>query len=111
MSLLVSRGDHLRPSNIFMNIASGLHSYAPAGEIQQYFAAVARKYDAMRYIKLCHRVVSARWSELAGKWLLKVQSPEGDIFKDECDMLINGMGVLKCAITPQSAGLPQEFRY
>lgn len=42
-----------------------------------------------------HRVVGAEWDDEENKWYLKVQAPNGTVFDDSCDILINGMGVLK----------------
>lgn len=49
--------------------------YASAKEILQYWKRVARKYGAMKYIKLKRKVVEARWDEENAKWLIKVRIP------------------------------------
>jgi hypothetical protein len=40
-------------------------------------------------------VVNAAWDEENFKWRIKVEGPDGQVFDDSCDVLINGMGVLK----------------
>lgn len=77
------------------SLTSCFYSFAPAPEIQAYFAAAAKKYDATKFIKLEHKVVSAIWNAEEGKWKVKVQDASGLIFDDECDVLVNAMGVLK----------------
>jgi len=49
----------------------------------------------MKYIKLRHLVESATWDEEKGKWILKVHAPDGAVFEDECEILVNGSGILK----------------
>lgn len=69
--------------------------FAPSAEIQAYFHNSAQKYDALKYIKLNHKVVSALWNESSAKWDLLVANEAGQIFSDSCDVLVNAMGVLK----------------
>ena len=57
---------------------------------------VAESHDLMRYMKLSHEVVGARWDEEAGKWHVAVKNTKtGEEFTDICDVLLNGSGVLK----------------
>ena len=66
----------------------------------------------MKYIRLGTKVTGAFWNEVtptsgvivvlisfqaAGKWRLKVTPEGGSELDDECDILINAMGVLKYA--------------
>jgi cation diffusion facilitator CzcD-associated flavoprotein CzcO len=46
--------------------------YAKSTDIYKYWKKVAAKYNCMRYIKLEHQVVEARWSTEESKWHLKV---------------------------------------
>lgn len=50
----------------------------------------------MKYIKLQHRVVEARWSESEKGWHVKVENQaEGTVVEDFCHVLLNCNGVLK----------------
>ncbi|KAI0720658.1 FAD/NAD-binding domain-containing protein [Fomitopsis betulina] len=49
--------------------------YAPAPEILAYLQSVVDKYKLMRYIKLQHRVVHARYDGPTGKWCLRIRRP------------------------------------
>lgn len=49
--------------------------YASAKEIHQYWEHVIGKYDCMRFIKLKHEVIRARWDSEHSEWQLKVRNP------------------------------------
>ncbi|KAH9830110.1 FAD/NAD-binding domain-containing protein [Rhodofomes roseus] len=94
--------------------------YAPGPEIRSYLQSVVDKYKLMRYIKLQHRVVHARYDEPSGKWHLRIRRPldprvspasppppnappaqvgadeEGayEEFEDTADLLFTGVGSL-----------------
>ena len=59
---------------------------------------VAAKYNLEQYVKLSHRVQSARWNEESGVWDLKVITPGGSAIEDQCEILVNGTGVLKSVV-------------
>lgn len=72
------------------------YSYVSAEEIFEYFKGCAIKWDCMKYIKLSHRVIEARWSEHQNQWLLKVENlVDGTIFDDCCDVVLSATGILK----------------
>jgi cation diffusion facilitator CzcD-associated flavoprotein CzcO len=52
--------------------------YASGPEIQQYLEHIVDKYALRPYIKLQHRLVSARYSEESGKWLLTIKRPRSN---------------------------------
>lgn len=56
---------------------------------------VEKQYDCSKYIKLQHSIRSAIWQEHKGKWEIKVATPAGVEFTDECDVFVNAGGVLK----------------
>lgn len=67
---------------------------------------MAKKYDCMKYIKLGHKVVEARWDADQGKWFLQVQdTATGTDFVDSCDVLISATGVLNDWKWPNIPGL------
>lgn len=52
----------------------------------------------MKYIKLQHRVIEARWSESEKGWNVKIENQaEGTVVEDFCHVLLNCNGVLKYA--------------
>ncbi|KZT07847.1 FAD/NAD-binding domain-containing protein [Laetiporus sulphureus 93-53] len=95
--------------------------YAPGPEIRAYLESVVEKYKLMRYIKLQHRVVHARYDEPTGKWHLRIRRPvpssssnpnnEGNAdvgyeeFADTADILFTGLGSLSRWKWPEIDGL------
>jgi cation diffusion facilitator CzcD-associated flavoprotein CzcO len=71
------------------------HFYSSSEEIWRYFKHVSTKYDLEKYVKFNTKVQSARWDEDAGMWRLIVIAADGSQFEDECEILVNGSGVLK----------------
>lgn len=70
-------------------------SYSPSEEIWKYFKDVAVKFDLEKYVKFQHKVNVAKWNEENGKWELLIVQPDGTEMSDECEILINGSGLLK----------------
>ncbi|KAK5989781.1 FAD-binding monooxygenase moxY [Cladobotryum mycophilum] len=79
--------------------------YSPGNEIWQYFKDVATKYNLERYVKLSHRVQSAKWDEDKGVWKLTIGTPDGGTITDECEILVNGSGILNKWKWPDIPGL------
>ncbi|EME49899.1 hypothetical protein DOTSEDRAFT_68639 [Dothistroma septosporum NZE10] len=79
--------------------------YAPAGEIRDYLQDTARKYGADRFMKLKHEVLECTWDSARGKWIVMVRRPDGEIFKDESDVLIGARGLLNNKQWPDIEGL------
>ncbi|CCL98306.1 uncharacterized protein FIBRA_00300 [Fibroporia radiculosa] len=90
--------------------------YAPGPEIQAYLQSVVDKYKLMRYIKLQHRIVHARYDEPTGKWHLRIrrstpsQQPnteqvDFEEFEDFADILVTGIGSLSRWKWPDIEGL------
>ncbi|TFY58142.1 hypothetical protein EVJ58_g6594 [Rhodofomes roseus] len=75
--------------------------YAPGPEIRSYLQSVVDKYKLMRYIKLQHRVVHARWGV----------DEEGayEEFEDTADLLFTGVGSLSRWKWPVIDGL-KDFK-
>jgi hypothetical protein len=72
------------------------HYYADGNEIQRYWRSLAEKYDCMKYIKLSHTVIEARWDEASVKWDVQVRDEIKDrVIKDTADILISSTGFLK----------------
>lgn len=78
--------------------------YATGGEIQQYLTKIKKEYKLDRDIKYNSRVSSAHWDEDQGKWRVKIDQ-NGTEIEDECDILINGSGVLNAWSWPNIKGL------
>ena len=100
--------------------------YSSGPEIQQHLEHMVDKYTLRPYIKLRHRVVSARYLEESGKWLLTVKRPRNSTeesiernppklnkpsyhgweeFQDTADVLFTGVGALSRWDWPDIEGL------
>ena len=87
--------------------------YAPGPEIRIYLERVVEKYKLMRYIKLEHELVHARYDEPSGKWHLKLRRPvagttgdvEYEIIDDTADFVLAGTGSLSRWKWPDIPGL------
>ncbi|KAL5536604.1 hypothetical protein ACEPAF_427 [Sanghuangporus sanghuang] len=87
--------------------------YAPGAEIRAYLERVVEKYKLMRYIKLQHELVHARYDEASGKWHLKLQRPitgttgdvQYEIIDDTADFVLAGTGGLSRWKWPDISGL------
>ncbi|OQU97765.1 hypothetical protein CLAIMM_03650 [Cladophialophora immunda] len=79
--------------------------YSSAEEILNYFKTVVDSHGLQKYIKLRHRVVHASWNSETAKWEVQVQGPDGNIFKDEGDFLVNACGLLNNWKWPEIKGL------
>ncbi|RVX69048.1 hypothetical protein B0A52_06761 [Exophiala mesophila] len=80
--------------------------YVERPEIFAYFKSLAVKWDILKYIKLQHKVVEARWSEDDQGWFVKVQNlANGSIVEDFCHVLLNCNGVLNNWKWPEIRGL------
>jgi cation diffusion facilitator CzcD-associated flavoprotein CzcO len=77
------------------------------------------KYKLMRYIKLQHELIHARYDEPSAKWHLRLRRPATNLdstagihfeeFEDTADVLFTGLGSLSRWSWPDIAGL-NEFK-
>lgn len=88
--------------------------YASGPEILAYLDNVVDTYKLAPYIKLRHRMMSGRYSERDGKWILTIRRPVADSgtegveweeFEDTCDILFTGTGLLNRWTWPDIPGL------
>ncbi|KAF7305151.1 hypothetical protein MKEN_01230300 [Mycena kentingensis (nom. inval.)] len=79
--------------------------YSTGGEIQEYYKSLVDKFDLWKYIQLRHEVIKAEWDAEQFRWRLKIRGPEGKEFEDECDVFLNGGGVLNHWAWPSITGL------
>lgn len=80
--------------------------YAGSDEISQYFERFADKYNLRQYIKLQHQVSKAVWDANLGNWDVEVvDTKNGAIISDTCDILVNASGVLNAWKWPDIPGL------
>ncbi|KAE9408295.1 FAD/NAD-P-binding domain-containing protein [Gymnopus androsaceus JB14] len=79
--------------------------YSTAKEIHQYYKRLVEKFNLGKYMRLSHEVVKADWAEDINKWRLTVVGPDGKQFEDECNVFINGGGVLNDWKWPDIEGL------
>lgn len=92
--------------------------YAPGPEILKYLQSVVDKYKLMRYIKLEHEVVHARYDGPSGKWHIRVLRRPGEVagsassareeFTDVADVLITAVGIFSKWNWPEIEGI-QNF--
>lgn len=82
---------------------SGYYSYAP--EIQDYMMRFYKKHNLEPFVVLNTKVVAATWDEMQGKWEVELERKDGSKFKDTCNILINGSGVLTKWKWPEISGL------
>ncbi|RDX43037.1 FAD/NAD(P)-binding domain-containing protein, partial [Lentinus brumalis] len=89
--------------------------YAPGHEIQQHLQDVVDKYKVMRYIKLTHEVVHARYDEATCKWHVRIRrakagsETEFEEFEDVADVLLTAFGALSRWKWPDIAGM-KDFK-
>ncbi|KAF2179966.1 FAD/NAD(P)-binding domain-containing protein [Zopfia rhizophila CBS 207.26] len=74
-------------------------------EIGKYLEDVSEKYHCSRFIKLRHKVESAVWNEESAKWDLTIMNDQASSFRDSCDVLLNGAGILNNWKWPSIKGL------
>lgn len=82
---------------------SGFYSYS--NEIQDYMLSFAKKYRAEEFVTLNTEVTGATWIEETGKWRVDLKGKDGRTFTDECDILVNGSGVVNKWKWPAIEGL------
>ncbi|KAG4424001.1 hypothetical protein IFR04_002843 [Cadophora malorum] len=83
--------------------------YSGSEEIWRYFKEVATTYDLEKYVKFNTAVEKAVWQEEEGVWKLTIVSSDGTRFEDECEVLVNGTGVLNAWKYPDIPGI-REFK-
>jgi cation diffusion facilitator CzcD-associated flavoprotein CzcO len=79
--------------------------YAPSWEIRDYLTGAAKKYGADRFIKLQHKVIGASWNEQEGKWYVKVEKANSEVFEDTSDIIVSARGNLNNKQWPDTPGL------
>ena len=78
--------------------------YATGGEIQDYLVRIKEQYNLDRDVRYNSKVTAAIWDGQQGKWQVEIQQGERTIH-DDCDILINGSGVLNNWSWPDIKGL------
>jgi cation diffusion facilitator CzcD-associated flavoprotein CzcO len=83
------------------------HYYAFSPEILEYFKDIERENQFIdKYIKLKHRVESAKWDDDRGIWCIDVRDLQsGKLLEDEAEFFINAGGVLNNWKWPEIPGL------
>ncbi|KAK9450521.1 uncharacterized protein V1518DRAFT_414073 [Limtongia smithiae] len=80
--------------------------YASGHEIFEYWKGVCHKYGVDKYIKLNHKILSARYDEPSAKWHVLVQNLiSGETFEDVGDILYMCVGALNEWKWPSISGL------
>jgi cation diffusion facilitator CzcD-associated flavoprotein CzcO len=86
---------------------SGYYSYSD--EIDAYMHRCADKWGIHKFVQCNRQVESAVWDDDRSKWVLEVRNTLSDaddnVSLDECDVLINGSGVLNTWKWPEINGL------
>jgi cation diffusion facilitator CzcD-associated flavoprotein CzcO len=78
--------------------------YATGGEIQDYLTRIKKQHNLDRDVRYNSRVAAVIWDGQQGKWRVEIQQGERTIH-DDCDILINGSGVLNNWSWPDLKGL------
>ncbi|KAJ9145015.1 FAD/NAD(P)-binding domain-containing protein [Pleurostoma richardsiae] len=98
------------PSHVYQSTFSPSRDwsehYAQGAEIKSYWAQVAAKYNAYRYIRLNHEVKSASWDEDRAKWAVTVQN-SSDTWVEEADFFIMATGVFSHPQLPKYPGMTE----
>ncbi|KAJ5403026.1 uncharacterized protein N7487_008922 [Penicillium crustosum] len=80
--------------------------YSSSPEIWKYFKQVVDQHSLGKFMKLNHKVEGAYWDSERGKWKVHVRDLLVDkTFIDECDIFINGGGILNNWKMPEIDGL------
>ncbi|KAJ7771566.1 FAD/NAD-P-binding domain-containing protein, partial [Mycena metata] len=79
--------------------------YSQGPEFQKYYRSLVDKFNLWGYIHLQHEVIKAEWDDDAKKWRLRIRGPGGKKFEDDCDVFLNGGGVLNTWKWPSIEGL------
>ena len=86
---------------------SGYYSYSD--EIHEYMMKCAKKWEVEKFVKIEREVVSAKWDDSRGKWEVEVRvcggENKGQMEREECDLLVNGGGVVNKWKWPAIEGL------
>lgn len=98
------------PSHVYQSTFSPSREwseyYAQGAEIKAYWTKVARDYDAYRYIRFNHEVISAKWSVEKTKWLVEVRHTT-KTWIEEADFFIVATGVFSHPQMPQYSGMAE----
>lgn len=71
---------------------------------------MAERYGATRFIKTQHKLLRAAWDADRRKWSIRVErTNSGDVFEEDCDVLIAARGLLNEPAWPNVPGL-ETFR-
>ncbi|KAF2026295.1 FAD/NAD(P)-binding domain-containing protein [Setomelanomma holmii] len=79
-------------------------AYASGAEIKAYWKGIVEKHELGKYIRLHSKVTKAEWSEEKGKWLIAVETEDGN-HVDEADFLITGIGHFSDPRLPSYPGM------
>lgn len=85
-------------------------NYAGSKEIFEYFKGFSSKYGLDKFIKLCHKVIGARWNDSEAVWHVEIEDmASGEILKRTARVLINAGGILNAWRFPPIPGI-KTFR-
>ncbi|KZS96902.1 FAD/NAD(P)-binding domain-containing protein [Sistotremastrum niveocremeum HHB9708] len=79
--------------------------WASWSEIQHYLRGCVDKWYLNKFLKLNHRLVSARWDTEESKWHLEIATPTGRIIRDSADVFFDATGALNRWKWPTIKGL------
>ncbi|KAI1060194.1 hypothetical protein LB506_011281 [Fusarium annulatum] len=84
--------------------------YAPGPEIRAYMQDVAKRYGAMRFIKVSHKVEKVTWDAELRKWHIAVHDLKTKTeFQDTADVVISARGGLNQVAWPKIDGI-EDFK-
>lgn len=79
--------------------------YVGGDEIFRYFCDIVDRHGLRKYMKLQHKVISADWDSSQSKWVVEIETADGQRFSDSADFLVNGTGLLNAWKWPEIKGL------
>ncbi|KAK4494990.1 hypothetical protein PRZ48_014346 [Zasmidium cellare] len=92
--------------NRYPGCACDISYYAYASEIQEYFMNFYEQNHLQEFVTLNTEVLSAEWDDLQGLWNVELRNvKDGSTFRDTCNVLINGSGVLTKWKWPKIEGI------
>ncbi|KAE8353937.1 dimethylaniline monooxygenase [Aspergillus coremiiformis] len=79
--------------------------YSGSREIWEYLKGIVLDEKLDRYIQLNTRVEKAAWNDDLSRWILSLRSRDGQVWEEECDVLLNGTGFLNAWKLPDISGI------
>ena len=102
------------PANVYQSTfaprTQWTEEFAQGAEIRDYWQGLARKHGVHRYLKLGHRVESAKWDDLESVWLLTIRDVQSSqVYTETADFVLTAIGRFNAWRLPEIPGM-QDYR-